>query len=588
MLAGKTGLIVGATLIASFLLENTARAATGRLAAPPPAGAAVAAPASIGPVSNLPIIDVRLSDSDPEKNDLDYLNASKDNSVGATVNLVDGPSGSNAIVDAPATIKGRGNYTWTLEKKPYQIKFKAAVGPLGMESTRTWVLLANQTDPSLMRNKLAYDLARGIDLAYSPESRFVDVRITDAEGGRVLGNYLLTEKVEVGSSGVNLTHPQAVLLELDQNYGTAEPFHFQTATSKRVFVFKDAPGGVEDALTADQAAGWADAKSYLNTFEAALYAPTPNWPKISSMIDVDSFVKYYFVHQVAQNYDFNRSSMFFYRNGPGDKLHAGPVWDFDLSLGNFAAQVWGGEPRSDYIKTTTYLRSKTNNWFEQLMRNPQFVARANAVYTTTVRPKVNAMRAQIDTLRTELASSADINFEIWAGSRGYGPTSFNSGVAALKSWTTSRVDYLARAYGSSLPTFRFAAHVASVGWQPAVSGGMIAGTTGESRRVEALRFQVVNSALTGGVQGNAHVQRIGWTGYGADGAVVGTTGRALRLEAVQLRLTGRLATAFDLEYRVHVQSVGWMPWVRNGATAGTTGRTLRLEAIQIRVLDRTP
>jgi hypothetical protein len=588
MLTGKPGLIVGAAFTASLLLGSTAHAGTVRLAAPPPAGAVMAAPAPIEPVSNLPIIDVRLSDSGPTKNDLDYLHASKDNSVAATVNLVDASSGSNAIVDAPATIKGRGNYTWTLEKKPYQIKFTTAVGPLGMESTRTWVLLANHTDPSLMRNKLAYDLARGINLAYSPESRFVDVRITDAEGARVLGNYLLTEKVEVGATGVNLTHPQAVLLELDQNYGTAEPFYFQTATSKRVFVFKDAPGGVEDALTADQAAGWADAKSYLNTFEAALYAPTPNWPKISSMIDVDSFIKYYFVHEVAQNYDFNRSSMFFYRNGPGDKLHAGPVWDFDLSLGNFAAQAWGGEPKSDYVKTTTYLRSRTHNWFEQLMRNPQFVARANALYTTTVRPKVNALRAQVDTLRTQLASSADLNFEIWAGSRGYGPTTFNNGAATLKSWTTGRVDHLARAYGSTLPTFRFAAHVASIGWQPAVSGGMIAGTTGERRRAEALRFQVVNTALSGGVQGNAHVQRTGWTGYGVTGAAVGTTGRALRLEAVQLRLTGQLATNFDLEYRVHVQSVGWMPWVRNGATAGTTGRALRLEAIQIRVLDKTP
>jgi uncharacterized protein YjdB len=106
--------------------------------------------------------------------------------------------------------------------------------------------------------------------------------------------------------------------------------------------------------------------------------------------------------------------------------------------------------------------------------------------------------------------------------------------------------------------------------------------------MEALRFQVVNTALTGGVQGNAYVQSLGWMGYGATNAVVGTSGRSLRLEAVQLRLTGALATNFDLAYRVHVQNVGWMPWVKNGATTGTTGRSLRIEAIQIRLLDKTP
>ena len=114
-----------------------------------------------------------------------------------------------------------------------------------MESTRTWILLANHTDPSLMRNKLTYDLARGVDLAYSPESRFVDVKINDVDGEHDLGNYLLTEKTEVRAHpGEPARIRRASLLELDQNYGTAEPFYFTTATSQRIFVLKDAPGGV--------------------------------------------------------------------------------------------------------------------------------------------------------------------------------------------------------------------------------------------------------------------------------------------------------------------------------------------------------
>ena len=116
---------------------------------------------------------------------------------------------------------------------------------------------------------------------------------------------------------------------------------------------------------------------------------------------------------------------------------------------------------------------------------------------------------------------------------------------------------------------------------------MIAGTTGESRRLEALRFPVAGTALTGGVLG----QRAR-----AEHRLDGLEGVAPRRHhRSQPPARGRPAQAdqsarhdFDLAYRVHVQSIGWMPWVQNGAIAGTTGRGLRIEAIQIRLLDKTP
>jgi uncharacterized protein YjdB len=79
------------------------------------------------------------------------------------------------------------------------------------------------------------------------------------------------------------------------------------------------------------------------------------------------------------------------------------------------------------------------------------------------------------------------------------------------------------------------------------------------------------------------VQNLGWMGYQAPGAIIGTVGRSLRMEAIQLKLTGNLATSYNISYRVQVQNKGWMSWVSNGATAGTTGLSLRIEALQIRI-----
>jgi hypothetical protein len=62
-------------------------------------------------------------------------------------------------------VKPRGNYTYTLAKKPYQIKFdKSQSAARHAEAAKTWILLANHADASLMRNKVAYDLASSIGL----------------------------------------------------------------------------------------------------------------------------------------------------------------------------------------------------------------------------------------------------------------------------------------------------------------------------------------------------------------------------------------------------------------------------------------
>ena len=64
---------------------------------------------------------------------------------------------------------------------------------LGMGKCKKWVLLANYYDKSLMRDKLAYNLAGDMGIPYSAKSAFVDVVMND----RYVGSYLLSEKVEV-------------------------------------------------------------------------------------------------------------------------------------------------------------------------------------------------------------------------------------------------------------------------------------------------------------------------------------------------------------------------------------------------------
>ncbi len=128
----------------------------------------------------------------------------------------------------------------------------------------------------------------------------------------------------------------------------------------------------------------------------------------------------------------------------------------------------------------------------------------------------------------------------------------------------------------------YISHCSDIGWQAWKSNGNIAGTTGQSRQMEAIRIKLSGS-VQGGIQYRAHCSDIGWQGWKSNGNIAGTTGQGRQMEAIQIKLTGFAQNAYDVVYRVHVADRGWLSWVKNGATAGTTGQNRRIEAIQIKL-----
>ncbi len=132
------------------------------------------------------------------------------------------------------------------------------------------------------------------------------------------------------------------------------------------------------------------------------------------------------------------------------------------------------------------------------------------------------------------------------------------------------------------PTILYQSHVQDYGWLEWKRDGAVSGTTGKSRRMEAIKIKIEN--LQGSVKYRVNAADIGWMDWVKDGQVSGTTGQSRRLEAIQIELTG--CPGWTIQYRVHVQDIGWMDWVREGQTAGTTGQSKRLEAIQIKLISR--
>ncbi len=136
---------------------------------------------------------------------------------------------------------------------------------------------------------------------------------------------------------------------------------------------------------------------------------------------------------------------------------------------------------------------------------------------------------------------------------------------------------------NSGPTVQYRTHVQDFGWQDSVSDGQTAGTTGQSKRLEAAMFQLGNqtAATTGSIQYQTQIQNIGWQSWVQDGELSGTQGQSLRLETIRIKLTGNIANFYDVYYRVHAENFGWLGWATNGQDAGTVGYGYRLEAMQV-------
>ncbi|MDD8048133.1 MAG: lasso peptide biosynthesis protein [Thomasclavelia sp.] len=132
-------------------------------------------------------------------------------------------------------------------------------------------------------------------------------------------------------------------------------------------------------------------------------------------------------------------------------------------------------------------------------------------------------------------------------------------------------------------TLTYQGHVQNIGWQTSVNQGEIAGTTGKSKRLEAVKVNLVTS-LNMAIEGKYRSDNTGWTN--SENGQFGVTGKSKGLEAIRLNLTGDDASNYSIYYRVHVAGIGWLDWAKDGKSAGSD-LYKSIEAIQIKILDKT-
>lgn len=410
--------------------------------------------------------------------------------INCNITLFDTETGKS-FANEIAEIKGRGNSTWEkFDKKPYKFKFDSKQNLFGLGKEKTWVLLADARDYSLLRNMLALDAGLTMsELEFTSEGQSVELYVN----GQYRGVYYLCEQIQIKSNRVAVAeedkknpdqNPNTLgyLVEMDAwvaeglgKLNSPSTIPERGITSEEDIFFKVTDGlkygyvvkDPEDAFF--KADGTLDVDgaylTYIQTYMQTCFdtIKDKSWDEVCTLINVKSFAQAYIIFEWFKNPDTNYSSVYFYKdadilNEDGtyaySKLNCGPLWDFDMAVGNVSHKGNGV-----FSKTTTLWTSQNNPWFKNLLAHDEF----KVLVAEELLANESALRASVQaTIDYALAhqEAYEKNFTKW-NVIGTNSWSVPSVIQNIKTWEGNldyietyldeSLDYLIEYYGQYLP-----------------------------------------------------------------------------------------------------------------------------------------
>lgn len=387
-------------------------------------------------------------------------------------------------------IKGRGNSTWNLEKKPYNIKLDKKADLFGMGKSKKWCLLANASDSSVIRNVLAYTLAQDLGISTTTDGYHVNLYVN----GEYVGLYTVTEKVEVDDNRIEIYDLEGATEdvntdELDtytlggaQNSRVWSSIKYANIPNdpdeitggyllelEKIYRYVNEPSGfITDigqcvVVKTPEIASKAQVEyisSYYQEFEDALYSAT-GYNSIgkhySDYIDTDSLARMYIINEFANNFDGCSSSFYLYKD-VGGKLVAGPLWDYDLGFGQAIPNDLinhvpnSADPNLLYIQTCfigNHNEAK-NALLSQAFSHNDFQEIVQNIWNNEFSECYDTFLENIDIFGSELTQAAKMNAILWntffSTDTAYIERCYADAVNVVRNHVTARYAFLSEAY----------------------------------------------------------------------------------------------------------------------------------------------
>lgn len=327
---------------------------------------------------------------------------------------------------AQCSLKARGNTAFTARQKSYSLNFESTQSILGSSACSEWALLANYgKSTQQLKNKIVLDLAKMLELPFTPETEFVNVYIDNQYNGL----YLLSQKISADGGTVEFSNEKngggdrgkAFLLELDARY-EEEPIWFKTKNKNVVIKYPQSLQSEDiDYISL-----------YVRNAEDAIYSMDKS--KYKQYVDLETWTSMYLLQEFFVQWDVEFASFYMYKHAEDPLLYAGPVWDFDLSCGELYPGYYPLLTRN-----TVWLKENRGGWLGHLGCSTEFEECFNEKFLSKFSGMIDSyMKNEFEELVEELSSSSYMNSKRW----GKGDTKLREEAAELKAWIIDRRDFI--------------------------------------------------------------------------------------------------------------------------------------------------
>ncbi len=369
---------------------------------------------------------------------------SKEEYINSTLYYVDG----NGIKQYDnVQIRGRGNSTWQMAKKPFRIKFASKEKFLGNDraNAKSWTLLANYADKTLIRNAVAACIGKFAGQPFTAAAQFVDLVLN----GTYLGNYQVSDQMEVRKKRVDITEQDEVMtegsnitggyfLEVD-GFATGEPVWYKT--NRGVMVTIKSP---DDEIIATAQKNYI--RNHMQLFEDALFADNFTDPAEGYRQYVDSLTlaSWYISTELTGNVD-GFWSTYMYKEKDDQKFYWGPLWDYDIAFNN-CDRV--GDVSKELMVNKGFGEDLTRIWMIRMWQDPWFIKLINRTWKEYIDQGFEEhVMNFIDSISNVIDESQQLNFKKWPiNQHVYNEivlfNTYREGVDYLKSFLHSHFEYL--------------------------------------------------------------------------------------------------------------------------------------------------
>ena len=318
-------------------------------------------------------------------------------------------------------IKGRGNSTWSMPKKPYRLKLKKKASLCGFGEAKNYVLLANHIDPTLMLNAVAFKMGQLLEMPFTNHVVPVDVTLN----GNYKGSYMLTEQVEVKENRIDLDEDNCIVWEFDTNYD--EDLKFKSDAFGLPVMVKDPD------LTDAQFDYW---RNDLNGFLKQFAQEPLSTNTYTDLIDIESVAKYILIYNLTHNMEINHpKSIYMHKEGNG-KYVMGPIWDFD-----WAYDYEGNNEHFRRYNTPLWNENMTNGvgtrFFRRFLEDSRVTKIYKEVWADFYANKFDFLLNYVDGYAKIIEPSVVENSRIWSNTK-----DFESRVRSLRNWLKNRAEYI--------------------------------------------------------------------------------------------------------------------------------------------------